>query len=439
MNDDWNPSTSQDDWLVSPGGKSHFLAHLLLWLAILFVVLFILWARVASLDEVTVGEGKVIPSGQIQVVQNLEGGILSELLVREGDMVEKGQMLLRIDDTQFRSNFQENRVRMLSLMAKAARLEAELAGQPYEVPAAVKAEAPRTGENEAALFRSRAVALNSATQIIQQQVEQKRNEVGELRANRAQLARRLELARKELNITQPMVKQGIMSEVELLRLQREVSELEGSLEGNTLAIPRVEAALEEARRKMDEPRITFRNEAQSELNKTRDELNSLEEGVAAIKDKVVRTSVRSPVKGTIIRVKVNTLGQVVRSGMDLVEILPAEETLLIEARINPKDIGFLRPGLQTTVKFSAYDFAIYGGLVGQLEQISPDAIANEKGESHYLIQVRTKANRLGGDENPLPIIPGMVATVDILTGKKTVLDYLLKPILKAKAVALRER
>jgi membrane fusion protein, adhesin transport system len=418
----------------------HLFAHILLFSIALFFIIFILWADWAVMDEVTVGTGKVIPSGQVRLVQNLEGGILSSLQVKEGDLVEKEQILLQVNDTQFRASFRESRIQYLSLKARETRLEAEATEKPLlKFPQTVLDEQPEMVINEQNLWKSNQNELQAAIKTLKKQLDQRKQEQVELLAAKKQIRRRLNLTKEEYNLTAPMVKKGIISKVELLRLRRSVTELEGEYESTSLAIPRTRSAMEEAKNKISESLTSFRNRAQAQLNETHSELQKLTESMAALKDKVTRTDIRSPVKGTVIRVRVHTIGQVIRSGMDLVEIMPINDNLLIEAQIRPSDIAFLRPGQKTIVKITAYDFSIYGGLPGILTQISADAITDEKGEDFYKIQVRTNSNQLGTPQNPLPIIPGMVATADILTGKKSVLDYLLKPILKTKTNALRER
>ncbi|MBF0114778.1 MAG: HlyD family type I secretion periplasmic adaptor subunit [Magnetococcales bacterium] len=439
MNDQWDNSQFMSEADAARQNQAHPFAHMLLFLIALFLGITIVWASMADLDEVTVGFGKVVPSGQVKVVQSLEGGILAEMSASEGEIVNKDQVLLNIDDTQFQASFRESRSKFLGLTARAARLEAEANDAALRIPKVVLEEKPELAGNEEKFFESHKKELKSTVSMLENQVEQRQHELNGLIATEKQLRHRLELSRKELHLTEPMVKQGIMSEVELLRMRREVAELEGNLETTILTIPRTRSMLEEAKIKVKDPTITFRSKAQLELNEVRSELNQLTESLTGLQDRVRRTAIRSPVRGTVIRVRVHSIGQVIRSGMDLVEIMPLDDSLLVEAQIRPADIAFLRPGQKTMVKFTAYDFSIYGGLVGHLEQISADAIANEKGESFFKILVRTQVNHLGTPERPLPIIPGMVATTDILTGKKSVLDYLLKPILKAKANALRER
>jgi adhesin transport system membrane fusion protein len=413
--------------------------HLIIWFSLLFFIVAGIWANYAMLDEVTRGVGKVIPSSHVQVVQNLEGGIVSELLVKAGDVVDQGQILLRIDDTRFASSFRESQVKALSLQAKIARLSAESQGVAFQIPKDLPAEQRDVFQNEFSLAQSRQKEVQATLNILQQQKNQKQHEIGELRSKIGQLQRSYELVLKELRLTEPLVKKGLASEVELLRLQRQVSELKGGLDSTRLSIPRAEAAVSETDRKMEELGVNFRTNAISELNDNKAELSRITQSNFALEDRVTRTAVRSPVRGTIKQVKVTTVGGVVQPGMDLIEIVPLEDNLLIEAQIRPADIAFLHPKQPAMVKLTAYDFSIFGGLPAHLEHISADSITNERGESFFLIRVRTERKYLGAEDKPLPIMSGMTASVDILTGKKSLLDYLLKPIKKAHDQALRER
>ncbi len=410
-------------------------SFLLLTIAAFFAAA-IAWANQARLDEAASGMGRVVPSSQIQIVQNLEGGILAEILAREGQIIETGQVLLRIDDTSLGANLRENQARYFALQAKIARLDAEVGGAAPSFPADVEAALVA---DETALYRSRQAELAAAVGILQQQVAQRRQELVELDSRVAQLAESHRLAAEELGIMEPLVAEGVTSRVEVLRLERQVNDIEGELSASRLAIPRVRSSLAEAERRIAERREGFRGEALEELNEARVRLRVLAEAASAAEDKVRRTEVRSPVYGTVKRLLVNTLGGVIQPGMDLVEIVPLEDTLLVEAEIRPADIAFLRPGQDANVKITAYDFASYGGLAAELEHISADTIVNEAGESFYRILVRTETNHLGTIGDPLPIIPGMIAEVDILTGSKTVLDYILNPINRARERALRER
>ena len=411
----------------------------LLWGVVLFIAAAFYWASVAELDEVARGVGKVIPSSQVQVVQNLEGGILAEILVSEGDVVEEGQTLLRIDDTRFASSYREGRASYLNLKAKAARLRAEADGGPFEAPEEVQREKPDLANREMNLFRSRADELTTNVGILNQQADQRRQELNELKVKEQSLSRSYRLLERELQLTAPLEKEGVVSEVEVIRLKRQLNDLKGELEATRLAIPRIRSTLDEAEQKVTEIQLEFRSDAREALNETLAELARISEANQALEDRVKRTWVKSPVHGTVKRLMVNTVGGVIQPGMDILEIVPLEDSLLVEANIRPRDIAFLRPGQDVTVKLTAYDFAIYGGLEASLEHISADTITNEEGESLYLVRVRTDRNFLGTEDAPLPIIPGMQTEVDILTGKKTVLTYLFKPVLRGMNTALSER
>ena len=411
----------------------------ILWVVLFLFALFLVWAYFSEIEQVTRGDGKVIPSTQIQVVQNLEGGILSEIMVDVGELVKKDQLLLRIDETRFSSSFKQNRVKYLSFKAKAARLTAEANGTAFEVPQEVIDEKPEIGVREQELFESRRREFNSTMQILKEQIRQREHEYKELTTKLEELTRTYGLITKELELTRPLIAQGAVSEVEVLHLERQASTMQGEIATIKQSIPKARSRLQEAELGMREEQLAFFNKAKSELNEVLAELEDVSASAIALEDRLRRTNVRSPVTGTINRLLVNTVGGVIQPGMDLVEIVPLEDTLVVEAKIKPADIAFLRPNQEAKVKFTAYDFTIYGGLEAKLEHISADSITDEKGNSYYLVRLRTNKNYLGPEANPLPIIPGMVASVDILTGKKTILSYLLKPVLRAKYMALREQ
>lgn len=413
--------------------------HLVLWLTAGFLITALLWAANATLDEVARAEGRVIPSSQIQIVQNLEGGILAEVLTREGERITAGQSLMRLDDTRFASSFNESRLAYLAMDARIARLEAEIANTTFRAPADFPAEHLSLIDDERELYRRRSEELGSAIDILTQQLMQQQQGLAELRAETSKLEVSARLAQEEFHITEPLVETGAVSQVELLRLEGAVNESGGRLAVTRLAIPKAEALIAEAGRKIRERGEQFLREAQAELNDARTQRSRLAISSVALADRVRRTDVQSPVDGTVKQILVNSVGAVVQPGMDLLEIVPSNDTLLVEAKVRPADIAFLRPGQQATVKLTAYDFSIYGGLDSKLELISADTISDERGEYFFKIQVRTQRNYLGTADNPLPIIPGMIATVDIMTGHKTVLDYLLKPLKRAQANAMSER
>jgi adhesin transport system membrane fusion protein len=303
----------------------------------------------------------------------------------------------------------------------------------------VEEENTSIAARERQLYNSRKAELVTTIEILEEKAKQRRQDLAELEEKLTEVTRTYQLLKREIELTEPLVGEGAVSEVELLRLQREASIMLGDIAGTKLAIPRVRSQLQEALKEIKEEQLQFSNNAKKELNEVQAELDAISATSVALADRLERTSIRSPVYGTVKQVLVNTVGGVIQPGMDLIEIVPLEDTLLVEAQIKPSDIAFLRPEQEAMVKFTAYDFTIYGGLDAQLEYISADSVIDEKGNAYYQVRVRTNQNYLMGKEGKMPIIPGMVATVDILTGKKTILSYLLKPILKAKQTALRER
>lgn len=414
-------------------------SRILLICVLLFFVAAFIWAKTATIDEVTRGEGRVIPSSQVQVVQNLEGGILKEILIREGAMVKQGQILLRIDDTGFAASYGELNARYHTLQGQIARLSAEAEARPLEFPPELVAEARQVTVSERQLFNARSAELRSQLSILRDQSSQRKQELDELKGKIEQVGASLELVREEFRMTEPLAKKGVVPKIDVLRLRRQISDLEGEIAGTRLAIPRAKSAMREANRRIEEKFLSFRSEARRELNAARADYAQVEQSILAAKDRVARTDIRSPVKGVVKQLKIRTIGGVVKPGMDLMEIVPLDDTMLVEVQIPPADVAFLKPGQEATVKLTAYDFSIYGGLPATLERISADTIVNDEGDSFYRIIVRTKKNHLVHGKEVLPIIPGMVASVDTLTGQKTILDYLLKPILKTRERALRER
>lgn len=412
-------------------------SKLLIWLSLLVIIVLVLWAYLAWIDEVVRGEGKVVPSRQVQIIQSLDGGVVEELLVRPGQSVEINDVLLRIDPTRYSSSLGENQAETLSLKAKAARLEAIATGEPIRMPEEVSANAPALAEMELRVWESRTNELRSNLAVANQQLNQRQQELRETRANRDQAASSCALTSRELNMTRPLVKTGAVSEVDILRLQRDVAQYCGEQKAAAAQLDRIQASINEAEERLEETEITFRNQARTELSEIRAKLSTLEQGQLALQDRVRLSEVRSPVRGTIKTLYANTIGGVVQPGKDILEIVPTDDTLLLEVRINPRDIGFLHPGQTAHVKFTAYDFAVYGGLEGVLEHFSADTITDEKGNAFYIAKVRTDQAYVGEDNRP--ILPGMIADVHILTGKRTVLQYLLKPILRARENAFTER
>ena len=397
---------------------------------------FLVWAALTRLDEVTRGEAKVISSTQLQVMQSLDGGVVSEILVKEGQLVEPGQVLLNIDPTRFDSSLQESRAQYLALLARAARLRALADGTAFEPPAEVVKESPRTAEAEQRAFEASRSTLSAQLSIAEQQLTQKRQELMEATSRRDQSSQAYDLTAKELSYTKPLISTGAVSEVDLLRLERDASRYKGERDVAAAQVVKAQSAISEASRKVQEITLNFRSDARKELSEVMAKVNVNTAGTAGLADKVAKSSIRSPVKGTVKRLLVRTVGGVVQPGKDVVEIVPLEEALLLDARVMAKDIAFLHPGDKAVVKFTAYDYSIYGGLEAKVELIGADSVTDERGNTFYMVRLRTDKSHLG---RGLPVISGMVAEVSILTGKKSVLAYLLKPVLKAKQEAFSER
>ncbi len=411
-------------------------ARLVVRAAVLMAALLLLWAAWAEVDEVTRGDARVIPSRQLQVVQALDGGVVAEILVREGQVVEAGQLLLRIDETRATSGVRESAALGLALQARAARLRALAEGGEFKPPATTDPTGQRIVDDERRLYSARVQELNNQLSINRQQLTQREQELVEMQARRASAQRGYELSAQELAQTRPLLATGAVSPVDILRLERDVARSRGESEQAAAQIARVTAAIAESQRKAVETEFVFRNESRKELAEVLARLSALNENAVGLADRVDKALVKSPVRGRVQRLLANTVGGVVQPGRDIVEIVPLDDALVLEARVVPKDIAFIRPGQPATVKFTAYDFSIYGGLAATVENISPDTTVDERGNAYYLVRVRTAQAGLG---EKLPIMPGMTAEVDVLTGRKSVLSYLLKPVLKLQAYALRER
>ncbi len=432
-------------------------ARVMLYVVIVFFIVASAWASWAKIDKVTRGQGKVVPSSQVQVIQNLEGGLVKKILVHEGEQVQKGQQLILIDDTRFRSDYREREQQVANLTANVLQLSASLASVIIDdnfsedkwqesvridynklvFPPALSDTQPELVARQRAEYRQDLDNLRNQISVGAQQVKQKQQELVEIQARIRNLRQSYDFARKELEITQPLADEGVVPRIELLKLQRQVNDTRRELTSSELKVPSLKSTIREAMLSRIDAAQKFRSQQQQELNQVQDKLSSMTESAVGLEDRVNRTTVISPVTGTVKTLYVNTVGGVIQPGMDIVEIVPTEDTLLVEAQIRPQDIGFLRPELPAIVKFSAYDFTKYGGLEGTLEHISADTTQDDQGNSFYIVRVRTKETSLGQDKT-LRIIPGMTASIDIITGKRTVMEYLLEPILRAKKNAIRE-
>lgn len=419
--------------------KAPIKSKAILWIILGVITLLIIWANFAHVDELARGSGKVIPSKQVQVIQNLEGGIVSDILVQEGQLVEKGQILVKIDDTSFSSSYKESHLRYHELKAKSLRLKAESSAQPFQSNGKNESDMSDTIVQEQSLYNLNRDQLEQQISILKEQAAQRENELREAKAKEQELKTAYNLISEEVKIMRPLVQSGLVSQVEFLQLSRQASATKGELNAVTLSIPRIRSSIAEARNKIENSRLEFRSKAKEEQTQVTAELSRLSESEQALEDRVNRTLVRSPVRGIVKQLFIKTLNGVVQPGMNIVEIVPLDDELLIEAKIKPSDIAYIYPGQTANVKFTAYDFAVYGGLKGTVTHVSADTILDDEGNSFYLVRIKTDKSYLQRDGKKFDIMVGMVTTVDILTGKKTIMDYIIKPLMKAKEGALTER
>jgi membrane fusion protein, adhesin transport system len=415
------------------------LPHVLLLSVALFFFLAIAWAAYFEIEEVARGDGRVVTQSQVQVITNLEGGIISEILVREGDVVSKGDPLIRIDPTRFASAYKESEQGVLALKAKVARLSAEAQNGSFSMPQDVRRGNPTLAQRESSLYRARQAELAAKNQVLRQQLAQRESELKELTTRAERLAEQLVLVEKEVTITAPLVKRGVVAEVELLRLEREQTRTRADLEQARLSVPRVRASIDEARSRLADAEASFRSQAGSELAIAQAELAKLSEQMPALEDRAARTVVRASMDGVIKTIPNKTLGGVVQPGSPMVEMVPREESLIVETRLRPADIAFVSVGQRAVVKVTAYDYSIFGGLEGKIEHVAADSIVPQQGEPYYIAHVRTASNAIEYYGKKLSISPGMLASVDVITGKRSVLHYLGKPISRARERALTER
>ncbi|MCP5078307.1 MAG: HlyD family type I secretion periplasmic adaptor subunit [Psychromonas sp.] len=430
--------------------------RLTIWSLAALFSFFLVWANFAELDRVTRGEGKIIPSSHVQIIQSLDGGILQDLYVKEGMQVTKGQVIARIDDTRFRSDMAQQTQEVDALRANIIRLRAELSNvlvadvkawqlqvkikkALLQFPDDLQQSSPELVARNQDEYNTRLNNLDNQVAIQGQQIRQREQEVKELSSKISTLKNSLQLVNQELKLTIPLAKKKIVPEVELLKLQRTVNDIKGELSSLRIIKPKMQSAFEEAILKRREAVLKYRTEARALLNELQSKLSRLNEAQVGVKDKVSKALITSPVVGTVKTLHITTLGGVVKPGEVLLEIVPSEDKLLVEAKIIPKDIAFIYVGLPAMVKITAYDFTRYGGLEGVVEHISADTTQDKEGNSFYIIRVRTNESSMHSrDKEEMPIIPGMMTSVDVMISKRTVLEYILNPLLRAKELALRE-
>lgn len=424
----------------SPADGISWYDHLLLYAIAGLVLIFILWASFASLNEVARGDGKVIPSSEIQVIQSLEGGIIDEVLVKAGETVKEGQVLLKMRNIQAKADFSASNQKYYGILAGTLRLQAEAEGKDTVIfPDDVRKAAPDSVRAEMDAFDANRRQREGQRDVLDQQLTQKEQEVAELQRRISDVSSVMSLAQQERGMVAPMVEKGAANKMELLQLDRQIAQQRGELNGLKLALPRAQSAVKESRSRLEELVNGFKAAAQKELADKTVEMNTIKQTLAAYQDRSERTEVKSPVTGKVKDIKITTLGGVAKPGEAIMEIVPLEDLLVVEGRIKPSDIAFIHLGQKAIVRLSAFDFSVYGALEGQVTDISADSITNEKGESFYRVRVKTDKTKLKKGNKEYDIIPGMQATVDIVTGDKTVMNYLLKPFIKASQTALRER
>lgn len=414
--------------------------HAFLFFIIMIWVVLAIVASFASLDEVTRGDGKVIPSSDIQALQSLEAGIVEEFLVREGDQVEEGQTLVRLNAIEADSDLGANEARYLGLLASITRLSAEAEGKgTVTFPEEVMKKAPQSVTEEMNTFRANRQSLDNQLNVLQQQVAQREQEVRELSTRASDTRGVISLQRQEMEMVRPLVEKGSAPRMELLQLERGLKERQTELNGYLSSLPRARSAVGEVKARLEEIKTNAKAQAQTELSAKLIEMNEIKERLSALTERQSRTEIKSPVAGTIQEITVNTIGGVVRPGEDLIKIVPQDDKLIVEAKVRPSDRAFIFPGQKAVVKLTAYDFSIYGGLDAELISISADTFEDQEGNTFYQVKLRTDKTELVRKGEVLPITVGMVASVDILTGKKTVMQYLLKPFIKTLDNAMNER
>lgn len=404
------------------------------------IIAFLIWALFASIDVITRGNGHVIPSQKTQVISNLEGGIIKMVLVKEGDIVQAGQVLMIIDPTVSEARYKSSREQYLRYLAASTRLQDQIAGKNYTVPQEVEMESPSIAFEERRHYQERLQQFETQLSIAKQVVLQKQQEVAEGKAKLIQAQEQLNLSQQELKTVEPLVAEQLISKREILRLQRDTANLKGDVATGKASLPKNEAALSQAKEELKQISFRFQNEDQEQLREIKIKLAEAKEGMLEAKDRMTRTELRSPVKGIVKEIKMKTVGGTIRGGEAVMEVVPFEDTLLIEADILPSDVAFIHPGQEAKVKVTAYDYSIYGSFKAQLLGISADTVHDpEQKKDYYRVLLRTDKNYLERNGKKLPIIPGMTVEVDILIGTRTVLQYLLKPIIRGLSQSFRER
>ncbi len=432
------PSTSEKlDMLLNQNPLPSW--RLVAWPIMILLLAGVVWANFATLDEVAIATGEVVPAGRIKVVQHLEGGIIQEIYVTEGDTVRAGQTLLQLDLASGGTNQEELLVRLDSERLVKARLEAEADGTDLTFPEEVASRRPAIVAAQRQAFDARQRELSSTLQVMREQVKQRELEVEELTARARAVESNFNLASERFKMSKSLLSEGLTARMEHLELEAEVENLQGEMGSLKPAMPKAQAAVEEARQRLQEAESRFRREAQDQLGKIEENIARIGELLSDATEQGIRAEIKSSIDGVVKNMRYNSIGNVVQPGEPIMELVPTGDQLVVEAKLNPVDRGYVTEGQDATVKISTYDFTRYGGLEGSVIRVAPDSSTDENGAPYFRVVVQTDKNFLGVVEGDLPITPGMQATVDIHTGEKSVMDYLVKPVLKLRHEAFRER
>ena len=401
------------------------------------------WASFAEVDEIARGDGKVIPASKTQVIQASEPGVVQEIAVQIGQTVKKNDLIIRLDNSGNTSSLGEEKAKARALQARIARLQFEQSGNvegSFPCPTEIQTVAPEICDNEQKLLVARRDNFEVKLSVLKSRLDQREKELDEATANSDRLSKSLAVTDQEAALVEPMVKKGLMARTEQIRVEREQTDLHGQLALAGETIKKTQAAITEAQLQVNELGLQLQQEALSDLTQALADLSVVDETIRGATDKVARTDIRSPVDGIVNTLDVNTLGAFVQPGAVVAGIVPTSETLLVEARVSPRDVAFIQPNQEALIKVTAYDFSIFGGIEGKVSNITADSLVDQKtGEPYYQVRVATEKSTLTRNGKTYSIIPGMICSVDIKTGRKTILNYLLKPINKARQEAMSER
>lgn len=413
--------------LQSPRG-----GRLILYVICAVVFLALVWSWLARIDDVVKGQGQVVPSTHVQEIQNLEGGVLEAILVSEGQKVREGERLISLDKVQFGADLEKNAQEVADYAVALERLKAEASGDALIFSMEIARQYPEIIAQQRALYDSRMTNLNNQLNVLELAKKEKEQQLEQLAKKLESAEERLQLAILEQRKVEPLLATGAVSEIEVIQIKQRVSDARAAVNESKFAIPELKSSISEAQKRIDQARSDFRAGVQKEINEITPRYSGLLAQQKSLTDKVERTDLRSPVHGTVKKIYVDTVGGTVRPGMTLMEIVPLDSRLIVQGKVAPKDIGFIRSGQRATVKLSAYDYSVYGGLEGTVESVSADSITDQKGRTFFVIDVAIPHAYMGQPEDNLKIIPGMQAEIDIVVVKRRILDYLLRPLIKAK-------